>query len=215
MPTGSLPDRLATTRLLRPAGGFTLLELLVALGIFVLLAAAAHTSLRSVLYTQAAVEVESRRLAEVQLAFHLLELDLTQVINRQVRGDSGDSQPPLVSGGLDGNLLSFTRSGWDNPLGYPRSNLQRVAYRLAGNELLRLHWATLDRGGLEEPGESVLLSKVREVQLRFLDRENAWKTEWPPLSTETVAENLPRAVNLSITLDDWGTINRLFLLPGA
>jgi general secretion pathway protein J len=49
------------------ARGFTLLELLVALAVFAIMATAAYSGLRNVLFTRAAVEEQNRRLAAVQL----------------------------------------------------------------------------------------------------------------------------------------------------
>ena len=50
------------------ARGFTLLELLVALAVFAIMAIAAYGGLRNVLFTRAAVEEQSRRLAAVRTA---------------------------------------------------------------------------------------------------------------------------------------------------
>lgn len=44
-----------------PARGFTLLELLVALAVFAIMAIAAYSGLSNVLFTRAAVETENRR----------------------------------------------------------------------------------------------------------------------------------------------------------
>jgi general secretion pathway protein J len=204
-----------------PARGFTLLELLVALAVFAIMAAAAYGGLRSVLFTRAAVEAENRRLAAAQLAFHRLEQDIEQTVPRGIRDEYGDPQPALRGGALAGEALMLTRAGWDNPLGQPRANLQRVAYRLRDSRLWRLHWDTLDRGGSVEPRETLLLDRVRELRVRFLDSDNAWQTDWPPLAGDAAnqerrpdSDPLPRAVEISLTLEDWGEITRLLPLPG-
>ena len=204
-----------------PARGFTLLELLVALAVFAVMAVAAYSGLSNVLLTRAAVEIENRRLAMVQLAFYRLAQDLEQVTPRSVRDQYGDSLPALHSNVQDADALLFTRAGWDNPLGQPRASLQRVAYRLREGRLWRLHWDVLDRGGLSEPREIMLLDRVRELRLRFLDQDDAWRNDWPPTADQqNDAEHkpqpdpLPRAVEISLTLEDWGEMTRLLLLPG-
>ena len=70
--------------------GFTLLELLVALAVFAIMATAAYSGLRSVLFTRAAVEEQSRRLAAVQMAVYRLEQDVEQTLARGIRDEYGD-----------------------------------------------------------------------------------------------------------------------------
>lgn len=204
------------------ARGFTLLELLVALAVFAIMAIAAYGGLRNVLFTRAAVEEQSRRLAAVQLAVYRMEQDVEQTLARGIRDEYGDPQPALQGGALASDALTLTRAGWDNPLGQSRATLQRVAYRLREGRLWRLHWQVLDRGGLIEPRETLLLDRVQELKVRFLDADDAWQDDWPPPASdsddgETGRRDsvvLPRAVEVSLTLEDWGEITRLFPLAG-
>ena len=197
--------------------GFTLLELLVALAVFAIMAAAAYSSLHNILYTEAAVETETRRLAELQMAFFLLERDIEQAVPRGIRDEYGETQPPLQTGRLLGDLLIFTRAGWDNPLGQPRSGLQRLSYRFEQGQLFRLAWNTLDCGGAGKPQSSLLLDGVQDVRVRFLNDEDKWEKEWPPKEEDPEVEQkpkLPRAVEVTVVLNDWGEITRLFPLAG-
>lgn len=192
--------------------GFTLLELLVALAVFAVIAVAAYSGLRSVLFTQSHVEQEARRLAQVQMAISILGRDVEQTVARSIRDEYGREQPPLAGGTADDELLSLTRTGWANPLGRERARLQRVAYRISDARLIRSYWGTLDRSGLSEPQETPLLDEVQEVRLRFMDEQNAWQSEWPPRDATGNIAPLPRAVEVSLVLSDWGEITRLFLL---
>jgi general secretion pathway protein J len=201
--------------------GFTLLELLVALAVFAIMATAAYSGLRSVLFTRAAVEEENRRLAAVQLAVFRLEQDIEQALPRGIRDEYGEPQPALRGGELLSDALVLTRAGWDNPLGQPRANLQRVAYRLREGRLWRLYWIVLDRGGAMEPRETLLLDQVSEFRVRFLDQSDAWQNDWPPPANSVADDSLPpdpnalpRAVEITLTLEDWGAITRLLPLPG-
>ncbi len=201
-----------------PARGFTLLELLVALAVFAIMATAAYSGLRNVLFTRAAVETQSRRLAAVQLAVYRLEQDIEQAVPRGIRDEYGEPQAALLGGELADYRLTLTRAGWDNPLGQPRASLQRVAYRLRDGRLWRLHWDVLDRGGLIEPRETLLLDRVREFRVRFLDQDD-WRGDWPPTASDEAGKKknpdaLPRAVEIGLTLEDWGEITRLLPLPG-
>lgn len=200
------------------ARGFTLLELLVALAVFSIMAVAAYGGLRNVLYTRAAVEEQNQRLAAVQLAVYRLSQDIEQVIPRGIRDEYGEPQAALLGSTLADDRLILTRAGWDNPLGQSRATLQRVAYRLREGRLWRLHWPVLDRGGRIEPRETLLLDRVREFKIRFLDQDD-WRDDWPPLASsgderKPDPDRLPRAVEIHLTLEDWGEITRLLLLPG-
>ena len=202
----------------KPTRGFTLLELLVALAVFSIMAVAAYGGLRNVLYTRAAVEEQNRRLAAVQLAIYRLEQDIEQAVPRGIRDEYGEPQGAVLGGALADDRLTLTRAGWDNPLGQPRANLQRVAYRLRDGRLWRLYWPVLDRGGLIEPRETLLLDQVREFKARFLDQDD-WRDDWPPPSSSSEdskpdPDRLPRAVEISLTLEDWGEITRVLPLPG-
>jgi general secretion pathway protein J len=198
--------------------GFTLLELLVALAVFAILAVAAYGGLRNVLFTRVAVEAQTQRLAAVQLAIHRLSQDLEQAVPRGIRDEYGAPQAALLGDALAGERLILTRAGWANPLGQPRASLQRVAYQVRGNQLWRLHWPVLDRGGLAEPREMRVLDQVREFRIRFLDENASWRNDWPPPASAGNGprdlDALPRAVEISLTLEDWGEITRLLLLPG-
>ncbi|UCE88585.1 MAG: type II secretion system minor pseudopilin GspJ, partial [Pseudomonadota bacterium] len=104
--------------------------------------------------------------------------------------------------------------GHRNPARLPRSTLQRVAYEVEDEVLYRVQWLTLDRAQDSEPARVALLEQVIKLELRFLDTANEWRTVWPPL-TATEDAGLPRAVEFSVELEDWGRVTRLVALTGA
>ncbi len=198
------------------APGFTLLELLVALAIFGVVAAMAYGGLQNALDTRAAADKQAAELAELQLGFTRMERDLEQIVARSVRDSLGDRQPALRGEPGSETLLEFTRTGWRNPAGQTRSHLQRVAYRLKEGQLLRLSWNVLDQGPAAEPQQSVLLDNVSAVEVQFLDKSLAEQALWP--KPEAAANNekntLPRAIQMSVEIKGWGRINRLFRVVG-
>lgn len=197
-------------------GGFTLLELLVALSIFAIIGAAAYSGLNTLLAVRAALERDHERLRQVQLALLWLRRDTEQLAPRPVRDTFGEPRPALLGDNREPDRLILTRTGRDNPLDLPRSGLERLGYRVQDGQLLRLSWPMLDRADGSEPQSSLLIDEVRELRLRYLDRSGQWYERWPPPGTpDANLGRLPRALELRLELDDWGELRRLFLLPEA
>jgi general secretion pathway protein J len=193
--------------------GFTLLELLIAITIFAILATFVYSGLKIVLDTEHQTSLYSQRIAKLQLGLNILQRDIEQLVGRPVRDQYGDLQPALESGDISGILLELTRSGYPNPMQLPRSNLQRVGYVYEENTLYRLSWPTLDRPQESEPRRKKLIGDVTSLELIFYDKELEKKREWPPQTTGGDDEDprvLPAAIELKMELEDWGTIRRLF-----
>ncbi len=112
--------------------GFTLLELLIAIAIFALLALATYRMFDSVMQTDQATRVQEQRMRELVRAMGALERDLTQAVERPVRDELGDNRGAFLSEGENDQIVEFTRGGWRNPLGQARSRLQRVRWSLSG-----------------------------------------------------------------------------------
>lgn len=201
----------------RTAAGFTLLEMLVALAIFAVLAALAYSGLQTVLDSRTEVAASMKRIEAVSRAFDRIGRDLSQAIDRPIRDGYGEKQPALFGDvDLRGRGLQFTRAGWANPLGEPRSDLQRVAYQLRGGRLYRLYWNVLDRAQDSTPQRMRLLNHVDSVHIRYLGQGNDWEPEWPPPVHPTgTVPVLPRVVEVELVLPDLGHLTRLYRLPGG
>jgi general secretion pathway protein J len=194
--------------------GFTLLELLVALAIFSLVAVMSYEGLKSVLNQQAATEVQADALAQLQKVYLLLQRDIEQVVPRPVRDEFGDEQPALAGD----DALQLTRGGWSNPAGRLRSSLQRVGYAYEDRELVRYSWAVLDRAQDSEPQRQPLIGDIEEMTIRYLANNNEWQEQWPdPLASEdgtVAATTLPRAVEMTLDHERFGPLVWVFRLPG-
>lgn len=199
---------------IRRVGGFTLLELLVALAIFAILSAMAYGGLRSVLDAKRETDRQAERLVELQKAFNHFARDLAQFTGeRAIRDEYGDGRHPMVGGKAAPLPLEFTRAGWRNPGGGARSHLQRVGYLLKEERLVRQSWQVLDRAQDSQPYEAAILSGVSRFELRFMDSNRQWREEWPPAGINPPPK-APLAVELLVELNDLGEIRRLFRLPG-
>src|SRR5690606_21267815 len=128
------------------ARGFTLLEMLVAVAIFAVVAALSYGGLIAIMQQYETTRDVQSRLQDIRRAVTLLERDLFQVRDRGIReAFQGDLLPPLRGGVSDAFQVEFTRGGWRNPAALPRATLQRVAWRIEDDTLYRLHWVVLDQ----------------------------------------------------------------------
>ena len=165
---------------MRDQKGFTLLEILVAVAVFAVMGVMAYGGLQAVITQQEIARDHAGRLRAVQFAIRQVALDLNQVQPRPVRDELGDGYRGAVLAD-ERNVfdLELTRGGWSNPLAQPRAALQRVAYRVDEDRLLRIHWFVPDHTLSEEPVERELLDGVVEMRFRFLGRSGEWVTQWP------------------------------------
>ena len=192
--------------------GMTLIELLVAVFAFAVLATLAYSALGQMLNNSDVLGARMQRVQEVQLAMRYLESDLLQTAPRAVRDELGENYRLAIQSDLSSQFaLELTRSGWSNPAGLPRSTQQRLAYQLLDGELLRYHWYVLDRTFSNEPIETVLIDDVDSLLFRFLDASGEWTEQWPPQSTTEIVSRTqrPRAVEIRLTLADEGEIRRI------
>jgi len=192
--------------------GFTLVEMLVALFVFGLLAAAGAAIMGSTLTSQSVVKSRVERLSEFQRLRAVLRADLAQAAARRTRDTSGQPAPIAFIGGdpWGGDperLLVVVRRGWENPDQAPRSSLQFVEYRLSGGRVERRIRASLDGAPLGPP--QILIDGVERHQIAFL-HAGVWQGAWKGQPNVEI----PGAVRLNLTIKGIGEVTQLFLTTG-
>jgi general secretion pathway protein J len=199
------------------SAGFTLLELLVAVAIFAVVGTLALSGYTQLQKQSEYAEQRLERTREVQRALQTLAQDLEQAEPRPVREPLGESQLPAVFAGDSIDYkLQLTRAGWSNTAGLARASLQRVGYRLDQDGLWRDHWPVLDHTLATEPTRRKLLGGVRAVTFRFMDANRNWVERWPAsdAGTQTDWRGRPAAIEVTLELEDWGTLRRLVEVAG-
>jgi type II secretion system protein J len=119
------------------------------------------------------------------------------------------------------SMVDLTRAGWSNTAGQQRSTLQRVSYALVGEVLKRSYQSNLDTVQGNKPVVQDLLTGVKGVQLRYLDGNQAWQSQWPETSTiqggdspTSEFQSRPVAVEIIVQFKDWGAIRRVIEVSG-
>ncbi len=222
----------------RVSRGFTLVELLVAVLITSILFAMGYGGLSQTLTSRKEVEEHAARLSALQQAFRVIEQDIQLMQPRPLRDPLGNSylnalvadQNALSTGGAattTGTMttpsgmvqLSFTRGGWANPAGLPRSELQRVSYLVREGKLLRQNVPILDATAATAFEERELLDQVEILSLRFMDESLAWYDLWPTPGIQRQSPTVqmrarPVAVEVTLKLKDFGLVTRIIEVAG-
>jgi general secretion pathway protein J len=184
-----------------------LLELLVVIAVFAIMSATAYSSLQSSLKAEENFDAAMRELETVQMSLAIFQRDIMQLSPRTIRDALGDSQAAIVL--FDGRELSFTRGGNFSSLKLDQTELTRVAWSLREEQLIRSYWHRLDSTQGDQPLAAPLLNNVSNLQIRVLDQNGIWHLDWPIAASGRI-----RAVELTLELEDWGEIRRLFPMPG-
>lgn len=190
--------------------GFTLVELLIALSIFALLAGGGVVLMRQTLDGH---EIAARRLdrvGELQRARAVLQADLSQIATRRTRGVDGVPSANAFFGSEQGQnepLMAFVRRGWENADGDARPSLQYVEYHVVDGRLERSYRPMLDGAALSPP--QVVLTQADNLRLAYLSKGQwiaSWRNAW--------RDGQPRAVRLDASLPGLGPVRMDFLTPG-
>lgn len=191
------------------------------MAVFAVMAAIAYGGLVSVIDTRDSIDAALDRSKMLQMATWRLQQDIEQVVDRPVRNRFGDAEPAVIGSPVTG--LTLTRDGWSNPLGEPRSTLQRVHYQIGPDgHLLRSYYRVLDQAQDSDPVSVALLDGVSQIEWRFLDKNGQWRDRWPPENTGAVSslssqasQPPPIAIELRLDTRSWGRLRLLFAMPGA
>jgi len=199
--------------------GFTLIEVLVAIAIFSIMASVAYRALTAVLESRERLDSEHRKWRTLSIAFSRIEQDLGSIRARPARDTGGIMQPPLMGAQVlrspnEGHVM-FSRAGYTDEKGIPGAPT-RVGYRARDGTLEYMTWAALDQAPRTEPNVSQLLQGVTELRVRYLDATAQWFDRWPAGSAvnaplDDAKAILPRALEFELQLQSGERIRRVFV----
>lgn len=175
---------------MRQQYGFTLLELMVAMAIFAMLAVAGWQVFDSVNRARERAQFHADNLAVLQYAYLQLQQDMGQIIPYQAPstqdisvatggGNDENSQDNVIDPepfmSLDGEHVSFVRFADPDPRYQSSASVQKIEYIFADERLIRRQYSSLSAGSDSVSLDSVLLEGVSAAR---------WQAYLPELSTK-------------------------------
>ena len=182
--------------------GFTLVEVMVSLLIFGMIAAAGVAILSFSVRAQGTTGVKLDDMTALTRTMSILSADLAQARDRPARDEAGTVLPAFVGQTAS---LRFVRAGWSNLDGAPRASLQKVAYQLQDATLQRIAYPMVD--GAQPLPPAALMTHVRQVALRYRIG-GAWSDRWDGAN----GVPLPDALELRVQRDDGILFRQMFLV---
>lgn len=201
-------------QLRKKQSGFTLLEILVALAVFLIMAILATAGLYNVFRNKEIITEHDNQLQALQLSLAIINHDMQQIIDRPVVDSDGKYLLGLTG---SATFIDFTKSGFVNPLSQDkRSNLQRIRYEFKGQSISRSFWPVLDRVPSSTPSTKTLFTGVNKFQIRYIDKKQQYHSSWPPQKqayySQRSKQPFPVAIEVSFTTSNWGDIYLMYLV---
>ena len=173
----------------------SLIELLISLFIFSVIAIILSTALNTVVHNRLHIEYSTDELRVLQKTLMIMAQDMEQIVNRTgMQSDEGKFQ------GKE-HQLSFHHLGAMSATDVKHETVEYVDYYLDADQLYRR--TTL--GSLE------LLAKVSGIEFYYYDKNNHIHRQWP--SEKTKDEVLPRAIQMDLNLGKRGSLSQLYVIP--
>jgi general secretion pathway protein J len=214
------------------ADGFTLVEILVAVFIYAILATLVMRGLHSSLAAEKVLHQRTEMLAALQRTYFMLEQDVAQMVNRTVLDATGGRRmgfmilvPNEASVGEQVGLkteqglnrLEFTTLGHEGVGFVKTSQLLRVAYYTRDHTLYRHAFRQVDVMPTTLVDQLPLVSGLKAIRFFCVDQYGRRQSQW---MGEYVLQDqgegrlplfgLPRGLVVELEVQDFGTLQWVF-----
>jgi general secretion pathway protein J len=191
--------------------GFSLIEVVVSIGLLSVMSIMAYQALEVVMATNDRSHDTMSRQVNLRRAWAIIQRDLLHMRNRPFSDGLGQLERPYETDVSEFGVR-FSRGGGPMLASNP-SGLMRVYYGLDDERnLVRTTWAITVSPRYSDGNTRTLLSDVDEVIFEHLSEENEYSENWPPLNSIS-APMLPKMIRVMIRLKDGDSTSRLF--PGV
>ncbi len=192
-------------------GGFSLIEVVVSIGLLSVMSILAYQALEVVMATNDRSHDTMSQQVNLRRAWAIIQRDLLHMRNRPFNDGLGQLERPYETD-LSEFGVRFSRGGGPMLASNP-SGLMRVYYGLDDERnLIRTTWAITASPRYSDGNTRTLLSNVDEVIFEHLSEKNEYSENWPPLNSQS-APMLPKMIRVMIRLKDGDSTSRLF--PGV
>ena len=192
-------------------GGFSLIEVVVSIGLLSVMSILAYQALEVVMATNDRSHDTMSQQVNLRRTWAIIQRDLLHMRNRPFNDGLGRLERPYETD-LSEFGVRFSRGGGPMLASNP-SGLMRVYYGLDDERnLVRTTWAITASPRYSDGNTRTLLSNVDEVIFEHLSEKNEYSENWPPLNSQS-APMLPKMIRVMIRLKDGDSTSRLF--PGV
>lgn len=198
-----------------PNSGFTLLEVLIAMSIFAMLALITSGALQQAFRSKAVMFNQLDQTRQFQFTLAILSRDTIQATARAVLGDNMRTFPPFIG---QPTYIELTRGGQVNlHLKLKRSTQIRIGYLCENHQLIRRTFMQLDSFSRDKYADEVLLDHLDTCRFAFINNSLQVLPIWRPgaIRLNQQAEPLPKAIQLTTKSNVWGEMVNLFIIPEA
>jgi len=191
--------------------GFTLIEMMVSVAIFGVMASIIFPALIQFLDARDRIDVKHEKIIGMQKTFLFLAQDLRFASNRLGKDEFGDLGKSTLRVGEDDNLIELTALYPDlnlNGTGVPR----RVKWRVEDDVLQRIQYPVMDPDQDTRIIRQNLLKGVQSVDVKLLHIQEGRSVETGEWESET---KLPDQLEIVVELDSGIEYRRVFTMLSA
>lgn len=198
--------------------GYTLIEVLIALAVFAIIAVLTSSALQQTLSINQRLQTHMTEWENFSLAIDHINQHITQIVARGVRGNDGIPIPSFVG---KKDYIEFTRGGYTAPPDERRqSSLARIALLCEKGKLIERRWPVLDSINRKQYQDTVLLHHLSRCEFDFLSQQMEWLAPWRANTDIGKRQNavmemlfLPKAIRLKLDWQNKGLSKFIFINP--